>query len=321
MLGVVLPLACRPGHYYCLPVLFRLYLNQKSARRHRVPYRTRPALARELLALACGGAFPGRRRFHLLCDSAYAGQDTLKALPANCDLTARWLAKAVLHAPAPAGRRPGSAGRPRVRGDRLPSPAQMLDGRCDRLAFDGYGLRGTYRVASCRACLYAVPGRLLRVVATEPLTRGGHPRPRDRAAFYSTCADATPERVLTWYAMRWSIEVTFRDAKQDLGLQGGHPQGWTGPAARRTAPTLLLLQSLIVLWFDRADGHAHHAPPERPWYLPASRPAAAAAAASFRDMLATLRDQGLRGVFATTPQNRGPENPADALLRLLKLAS
>src|SRR4051795_3630865 len=53
VLGVVLPLACRSGHYYCLPVLFRLYLNQKSARRHRTPYRTRPALARELLTLAC----------------------------------------------------------------------------------------------------------------------------------------------------------------------------------------------------------------------------------------------------------------------------
>jgi hypothetical protein len=193
----------------------------------------------------------------------------------------------------------------------------MLDGRCDRLAFDGYGLRGRYRVASCRACLYAVPGRLLRVVATEPLTRGGHPRPADRAAFYSTCADATPERVLAWYGLRWSIEVTFRDAKQDLGLQ--HPQGWTGPAARRTAPTLLLLQSLIVLWFDRAGGHAHHAPPRRPWYPAATRPAAAAA--GFHDMLATLRDQALRGVFATPPRGHGPENPFHSVLRLLKLAS
>ena len=177
-----------------------------------------------------------------------------------------------------------------------------------------YGLRGSYRVAACRACLHAVPGRLLRVVATEPLTKGGHPRPKDRAAFYSTCADANPERVLTWYGLRWSVEVTFRDAKQDLGLQGGHPQGWTEPAARRTAPALLLLHSLVVLWFDRRDGHRHYAPPDRPWY--AAKPAAA-----FGDMLATLRDQALRAVFQAPPRDHGPENPFHSVLRLLKLAS
>jgi hypothetical protein len=117
--------------------------------------------------------------------------------------------------------------------------------------------------------------------------------------------------VLAWYALRWSVEVTFRDAKQDLGLQD--PQGWTEPAARRTAPALLLLQSLVILWFA-TGGHRHYDPPVRPWY--AAKPAAA-----FGDMLATLRDQALRGFFATPPRDHGHENPFHSVLRLLKLAS
>lgn len=35
LLGVLVELPFRRGHYYCLPILFRLYLNQKSAAKHR----------------------------------------------------------------------------------------------------------------------------------------------------------------------------------------------------------------------------------------------------------------------------------------------
>ena len=59
---------------------------------------------------------------------------------------------------------------------------------------------------------------------------------------------------------------------------------------------------------------ANYDPPARPWY--AAKPAAA-----FGDMLATLRDQALRAVFATPPTAQGPENPFHSVLRLLKLAS
>lgn len=308
VLGVVLQFPFRPGHHYCLPVLFRLCLNKKSAARHRVAYRSRPELAREVLGLACS-AFPARR-FHLLVDSAYGGKETLKNLPPNCDLTARWLLDIRLCQPPPP-RRPGQKGRGRVRGDRLPSPRQMLDGRCERLSFDRFGLRGSYRVASCLACLYAVPGRLLRVVATEPLSGGGRPRPKERAAFYSTCAGATAEQVLSWYATRWSVEVAFRDAKQELGC--GQPQGWTRHAAQRATPTLMLLYSLAVLWFAR-DGHRDYAPPPRPWY-----PAKRKAAASFADMLAALRACTLRAAFTSNPAPRqGPQKWLESLTGVLR---
>ena len=217
ILGVVVCFPFRPGHYYCLPVLSRLYLNGDAAVRHRRAYRTKPQLALEMLGKLCA-AFPGRR-FHLLADSAYGGRHLLGALPANCAFTCRWIKGAALYAPAPA-RAPGRTGRRRVRGDRLPGVAGMLAGRCEHVTLDRYGRRDvTCRVAVARDCrFHALPSRPLSVVACEPLSGSGKPRPGMRAAFYTTELGATPAQVLGWYAMRWSVEVTIRDAKQELGL-------------------------------------------------------------------------------------------------------
>ena len=72
------------------------------------------------------------------------------------------------------------------------------------------------------------------VVAVGPLTGGRKPQ-----AFFSTGADDTAEAVLARYAARWSLEVSFHDAKGHLGFE--EPQGWTRRAVQRTAPTAMLL--------------------------------------------------------------------------------
>lgn len=142
-----------------------------------------------------------------------------------------------------------------------------------------YGRDERSRVIDTQARVHAAPNRPLRVVTVEPLSGG-----RGKQAFYSTVHDATAEQVLTWYAMRWSIEVTFLDTKQHLGFEA--PQGWSRKAAERTAPVAMLLYSLIVLWFAEV-GHRHDKPPNRPRYP--QKPHAA-----FADMLATLRRVSIR---------------------------
>lgn len=314
ILGIVVSFPFRPGHDYCLPVLSRLYLNGDAALRHRRPYRTKPQLALGMLGKLCA-AFPGRR-FHLLADSAYGGQQVLGNLPANCAFTCRWILNAALYAPAPA-RTPGSTGRRRVRGERLPGVAERLAARCEHLTLDGYGRRhGVCRVAVARDCrFHALPAVPLTVVACEPLTDAGKPRPAMRAVFYSTVIDAAPAQVLAWYARRWSIEVTIRDAKQELGL--AQPQARVERAVRRLAPTLLLTYSLVVLWFARAGRFRWH-PPRHAWY-PSKRHA------SFADMLAALRQQMLRERFRAVLKDPGgatvPRNVAKALFTLVKRAA
>src|SRR5207244_11713668 len=98
-LAFMLPLPFQKERWVCLPVLFRLYLNQKTLDKNGGVYRTRPELATELLDLLCKRH--GDLRFHLLVDSAYGGKQVLGNLPANCDLTARWITIARLYAPAP----------------------------------------------------------------------------------------------------------------------------------------------------------------------------------------------------------------------------
>src|SRR5690606_32535486 len=87
VLGVLLRFPLWPERWFCLPVLFRLYLNRSAATRHRRVYRTRPELAIEMLHLLCKAR--NSRRFHLVADSAYGGQSVLAHLPENCDLTSR----------------------------------------------------------------------------------------------------------------------------------------------------------------------------------------------------------------------------------------
>lgn len=276
VLGVIVQLPFRPGHFYCLPILFRLYLNKKSAAKHRRTYRSRPELAVELLRVLCQQH--KNQRFHAIVDSAYGGQSVLRCLPMNCDLTSRLVQDARLYDAAKA-RKPGAKGRPRKRGQRLPTPAQLLDQRCRHVTLQIYGRSEAARLADQVARTHAAPARPLRVVAVEAL-KGG----RGREAFYSTCWEATAVEVITWYSMRWSIEVTNHDSKQHLGFE--EPQGWSRRAVERTAPLAMLTYSLIVLWFAR-EGHRDWRPLDCPWYTSKKAP-------SFADMLRTLRCLSVR---------------------------
>jgi hypothetical protein len=305
---VVLGVVVRPPfcgeRWFCLPVLFRLYVPKKVAAARRLPYRTKPQLAVQMLAAACG-RFAGRR-FHAVGDTAYGGRRVLTNLPANCDLTSQLAMDARLY-DAPRPRAPGRPGRPRLRGERLPTPADMLAGRCRRLTLDVYGRRDRSRVAEAVARCHAAPGRPLRVVAVEPLTGGRKPQ-----AFYSTCPDDTAEAVLTRYACRWSIEVANHDAKGQLGFE--QPDAWTRAAVGRTAPVAMLLYTLVVVCFAR-DGHRHYDPPARPWYAAKSAP-------SFADMLATLRCQSVRHeVSSMGLAGAGSGNVVHALLHVVKQAA
>lgn len=280
VLCVIVRFPLWPDRPFSLPVLVRLYLNKKQAARWRRKLRTRPQLAVELLEILC--RHRQNNRFHVVADSAYGGASVLANLPKNCDLTSRLGQDARLYAapPEPTGRR----GRPRVRGEKLPTPAEMLDGRAARKELDIYGRRQKFRIADQVARRFQVPDRPLRVVAVEALSGG-----RGREAFHSTDVNASAIEVLTGYSWRWSVEVTIRDSKQHLGFE--EPQGWSRNSAQRTCPMALFLYALVVVWFVE-EGHRHYRPIKRPWYPHHTH-------ASFADMLATLRRESAREFIST----------------------
>lgn len=307
VLGVLVrcpTVGCLKGRVFCLPILFRLYRNKVTiARKGGKPYMKRSELALQMVALLCG-RFPDLA-FHLVCDSAYGGQAVVKALPANCQMTSRLGADARLF-DAPAPKEPGMPGRPRKRGDRLPTPKAMLALKgCPRLiCLHGYNERAT--LADGVARTYDVPDRPIKVVAVKMQSLN-----RPLQVFFSTCLEAEATQILVWYAYRWSIEMTFQETKQELGIE--EPQAFSRQAVLRTAPFCFLLYTFIVLWFA-GYGYALYAPPDRPWYQDKSR-------ASFADILTTLRQSLLlHQVFSLQLPKHAREKTSATLKHLAQSA-
>lgn len=304
VLSVLVEFPFWPGRYFSLPILFRLYLNKKKAKKLRKAYRSKPQLTIEVLQLLCERH--KNLRFHVVGDSAYGGQSVLGVLPDNCDLTSRAVLEARLY-DAPPAPQPARRGRPRRRGNKLPTPRQMLSERCRHIELSIYGRTESARVADAEARMFAVPERPLRIVAVEALAGG-----RGREAFYSTVVEAAAEQVLTWYSMRWSVEVTFHDSKQHLGFE--EPQGWSRQAVERTAPMAMLLYTVIVHWYA-SQGRRHENLSILPWYTRKTQ-------ASFADMLATLKSVSLRQRISTLRlSGRGSRKSRELLENLVNLAA
>jgi hypothetical protein len=62
-------------------------------------------------------------------------------------------------------------------------------------------------------------------------------------AFFCPDLQATPEQILAWVVMRWSVEVTFEEARAHLGVET--QRQWSDQAMARTTPVLLVLFSLV----------------------------------------------------------------------------
>lgn len=312
-----------PTKVWSLPIAFRLYRNRqgltkgkkKNQKKGKKPkqakrdpnHRTRPELAVELISLVASW-FP-ERTLLVSGDSAYGGASVLRELPANVELISHVHPKGALYEPAPP-REPGKKGAGRKKGKRLPGMAAWADNPTQpwqTLVFDQFGLHATLQVKTIRALYYkAGKDRLLVIVLVRDVLGK-----RPDQMFYCTCLDWDAKQILSAYAGRWSIEVTFENSKQLLGLED--PANRKEKAVRRTAPMALVLYSLIVAWFHQA-GHRHLQFPDRPWYRKKAEP-------SFADMLTTLRRLSWRDKFRGLPvPSRLAKKQVAQIIEFLSLA-
>jgi hypothetical protein len=216
----------------------------------------------------------------------------LQKLPANVELLSHVHPKGALYEPAPApipGKK-GKRGRQPKKGKRLPDMKTWASNATQpwlELVFDQFGLHATLLVKTMQALYYkAGKDRLLTIVLVHDALGK-----RPDQMFYCTCLDWDSRQILSTYAGRWSIEVTFENSKQLLGLED--PANRTEKAVRRTAPMALVLYSLIVTWFHQV-GHRYLQFPDRPWYPQKEEP-------SFADMLTVLRRRSWEEKFRTLP--------------------
>jgi DDE superfamily endonuclease len=83
-------------------------------------------------------------------------------------------------------------------------------------------------------------------------------------AFFCTDLHATPAQILEWVVMRWSVEVTFEEARAHLGVET--QRQWSDRAIARTTPVLLALFSLVTVLAWRLSPGAQIPMQVTAWY-------------------------------------------------------
>jgi DDE superfamily endonuclease len=289
---VWLPMLSRP---VAVPVMAKLVIKgTMSGSRLWLARRMVTRLAAEL---------PGRR-LSVTADSAYAGEQ-LKQLPGGVTWTTRLRSNAALHDLPP--ERTGKKGRPRQKGDRLPSLATIAAAaEFSQVTVTRYGKTGTV-AAHAFTCLWSsVTGTVpVTVILLRDKVRTGYD-----LAFVTTEANPDAGKVIERYAARWAIEVAIEDAKQVFGT--GQARNRTARAVERSVPFMLACQAIAVCWYATAGHHPADTEARRrnaPWYTAKTEP-------STEDMAAKLR----RVIIAAKFKRLRPDQPEPEEIHAIRLA-
>jgi len=232
------------GRVWALPFLTCLC---PSERYHTERGRTHQKLterARQMLLLV--KRWLPRREIVVVADSSFAALELLEAVRQEVCLITRLRQDAALYEPAPARER-GQNGRPRKKGARLPTLKQVLAD--EATVWQAMTLERWYGATQRRVeiatgtCLWyhaglaAVPIRWVLVRDPE--------EEFDAQAFLSTNLEVEPQQMLEWFVRRWTVEVTFEEARAHLGVET--QRQWSEKAIARTTPALFALYSVVTL--------------------------------------------------------------------------
>jgi hypothetical protein len=332
VLSIWVPLPWNRTRGFSVPVLFRLY--RPKRRCPKEAYRKKTELAGEMLRVLRSW-LPADRTLHLTGDSEYACRTLLRDFPAGVEFNGPLSLNAALFELPPARRR--GRGRPRRKGQQLPTPARSLrakGGKWTRSRVILYGEEVTLEIRTFVCLWYTVRGmEPVRVVLTRDPRGRFQPR-----AFFCTNPDRDPAEILQRYSRRWPLESTFRTAKQVMGIEEPRNGWWRRPhgerrprckagpqaskergrrAVERTVPLLFIAYGLVFAWYLRHGDPAHdvaRARRLRPWDRQKSEP-------SFDDMLAAMRRALWRERISEYPSLRALRMNNRALLPLQETAA
>jgi hypothetical protein len=224
-----------------------------------------------------------KRTIVLVGDSAFAVLDLLAALTRQGMIcVTRLRLDAALYEPAPP-RQPGTKGRSRKKGRRLPTLTQRLDD--PNTAWQSITLSGWYgnterrlEICSDTAVWYHSGRPVLPIRWVLLRDPEGDFEPQ---ALLCTDLSRDPHDIIGWFVRRWSLEVTFRETRDHLGVET--QRQWSDQAIARTTPCLLGLFSIVALLTTRLRKRTRLAVPNAAWYRK-QRP-------TFADALAAVRQE------------------------------
>jgi hypothetical protein len=155
----------------------------------------------------------------------------------------RWNA-ALYHPPGP--QPPGKRGRKPLKGKRQQSLrgwAERSDTPWETVEVDWYGGQRKKLWVFSHIALWYTPS--LPPVAIRYVLVADPEGKLRMEAFFCTDLQATPVEILQWVVRRWSVEVTFEEARAHLGVET--QRQWSDQAIARTTPVLLALFSLVTV--------------------------------------------------------------------------
>jgi hypothetical protein len=231
---------------WALPFLTVLCPSERFYEQRRRRHQTLTECAWQMIRLVVRW-LPGRE-IVFVADSSFAALellDKVKTVPCASLITRLRLDAALYDPPPP--RPEGTRGRPRLKGKRRPTLEAVLAEEQTawttvRVAqWYGKGPREV-EVTTDTAVWYHAgkPPVAIRWV----LIRDPH-KEFDPQALLSTQLEHTPDQMLTWFVRRWTMEVTFEEARAHLGIET--QRQWNDRAIARTTPALLSLYSVIAL--------------------------------------------------------------------------
>jgi hypothetical protein len=250
------------------------------------------------------------RRLVLVVDGGFAAVSlALACVKSRVAMVSRLRWDAALYHP-PAPQPPGKRGRKPAKGRRqrsLRAWASRSDTPWEDVEVAWYrGQRKQLWVFSHTA-LWSTPGfppvaiRYVLVADPEGKLR--------MEAFFCTDLEATPAQILEWAVMRWSVEVTFQEARAHLGLET--QRQWSDRAIARTTPVLLALFSIVTVLALHLSQAGQIPVPITAWYHKAEP--------TFVDCLALVREHLWRARFCvnSAPEPEFVQFPREAFELLL----
>jgi DDE superfamily endonuclease len=236
------PFASRP---WALPILVVLYRSPSKDKNNRGRHKTPALLMRQMLKVVLRW-FPDRH-FIFAGDGGYGTHElarTAARRPERLTLVSRFYADANLYKPPPVVRRKKGAGRPRVKGAKLPSPEQLVGKTKERqklrVAWYGGGRRAVEVVNGTGQWYKAGEGLVAVLWVYVRDCTGTH---RDDY-FFTTDVKLSAQAVIETFTGRWNIETTFQEMRAYLGLET--TRGRCAHTVLRVAPCLFGLYSVVV---------------------------------------------------------------------------
>jgi hypothetical protein len=241
---VKLPFARRP---WALPILVALYRPPEWDREQGTRHKTPAHFARLLLARLIRW-FP-QRHFIFIGDMGYGTSESARFCQQHrrhLTIVSKFYGDAALYEPPPP-RTCHTMGRPRVKGQKLASPQEVVANTPQRthLTVAWYG--GTTRaieIVTGTGHWYRIGENLVEVrwVYVHDCT-GTH---RDEY-FFTTDITMMPQHIVECYTQRWSIETTFQECREYLKVES--TKGYSKYTVLRFTPCVFGLYTLVVLLY------------------------------------------------------------------------